>query len=716
MTVRVVMSDLFQKSQSHLDGSMKSRVLDFIVKLQQNPDSPGLQLKSPQGVADSRVKVGRVNDFYRAVVVELPHGTGYVLAAVRPHDDAYDYAGRLRFGVNEVTGALEVADQAETLRMLDAVETSAATPPEATPVLADVGAGTLVKFGLGADLAERLTGITDETAFYEVVDTLPRAQGDAVLDLATGRTPEDVWDDLVQREPTEPIDPDDVEAALHRPLSRLSFVPFENEEEFRAALEGDLDKWRVWLHPLQRTLAEHGGWNGPYRVTGGAGTGKTVTAIHRARHLAERVRREVTSGEAPAGSKVLVTTFTRNLATAIQAQLVKLAGPGVLDQVEVANIDRLAQRVWRGSGGVRRGERVLGDTSDEVREAWSTAASGTDYDSAFLESEWRDVVVAQGLVTREEYLQASRAGRGRRLSRPQRAEVWQLLERFQQILSASDAITFMQVVDRAADVAGEDFRYAVVDEAQDLHPAHWRLLRALVRRGADDLFIVGDAHQRIYGRPVVLSRLGIETRGRSRRLTVNYRTSRQILRWCLATAGGIAVDDLEGDDETLGGARSVFDGPAPEAYGFASSTLEAQAVAARLAAWHQEGLAWKDMAGAARDRRSLDGIEAALHAAQIPLARADAQTDEDQLGDAVRLMTMHRAKGLEYRAMVLARMSQDQVPPRWLGTLVQEERDVELRKERNLVYVAASRARERLFVSWSGKPSALIPLPGATLD
>src|SRR5690606_20333066 len=100
---------------------------------------------------------------------------------------------------------------------------------------------------------------------------------------------------------------------------------------------------------------------------------------------------------------------------------------------------------------------------------------------------------------------------------------------------------------RLLDGSGEArYRHAIVDEAQDLHAAHWRLLRALVPAGTDDLFIVGDAHQRIYGRPLVLSRYGIETRGRSRRLTVNYRTSREILTWCSAVMQGASVDDLEG--------------------------------------------------------------------------------------------------------------------------------------------------------------------------
>lgn len=281
-------------------------------------------------------------------------------------------------------------------------------------------------------------------------------------------------------------------------------------------------------------------------------------------------------------------------------------------------------------------------------------------------------------------------------------------------------VTFTQVADRAAHAATPSYPHAVVDEAQDLHQAHWRLLRALVEPGPDDLLIAGDAHQRIYGKPVVLSRCGIETRGRSRRLTVNYRTSREILKWCLAVANGQAVDDLESEEDSLAGARSVFDGPEPEQVGLESRHAEAAGVAERLQGWHSdrpgEGsdgavgpIPWGEMAVIAREKRLLDPVEEALSAGHVPVVRADAERDEDDLGDRVRLMSMHRAKGLEFRAVVLAGVSDRSLPPSYVRTLPEEARAVELAKERNLLYAAGSRARERLLVTWVGRPSSLLP-------
>jgi mRNA-degrading endonuclease RelE of RelBE toxin-antitoxin system len=144
MGARVVMSDLFGRSYTDLDGQIKNRVLDFIVKLQERPDTPGLNMKTPAGVDDHRIKTARVSDFWRAVLIELPDSLGHILVAVKPHDDAYEFAERLQVGVNEVTGALEVIDKAA----LDAAVTQAgpARPgTESTPVLGGVRARDLTR-------------------------------------------------------------------------------------------------------------------------------------------------------------------------------------------------------------------------------------------------------------------------------------------------------------------------------------------------------------------------------------------------------------------------------------------------------------------------------------------------------------------------------------------------------------------------------------------
>jgi superfamily I DNA/RNA helicase len=556
-------------------------------------------------------------------------------------------------------------------------------------------------------------GLTDEDQVLAVASALPAIQGNAVLDLASGRSPEDVWADLVAEEVTE-VDTTDVVTALDRPVSRLTFTDGHDTDELRAVLEGDFKAWRVWLHPLQRKLAYHDGWRGPFRVTGGAGTGKTVTAIHRARHLASRL------DSAAPEAKVLLTTFSRNLALTLKSQFTELGGRDFVGRVDVLNIDALAQRVVAAGYDAATRPALRGDNDKEIKTAWETArtVATESWDAGFLQSEWTDVVLAQGIDDRETYLRASRSGRGKRLSRPQRGELWQVFERFTQLLTAQNIMTFTQAAANAATIASRlttsddsrlsSYSHAVVDEAQDLHPAHWRLLRALVPAGEDDLFMVGDAHQRIYGRPVVLSRFGIETRGRSRRLTVNYRTSREILRWSLQVAHGQAADDLEGEADTLAGARSEFSGPEPETRSCETYAAERSALIDRLRSWQEAGVPWSDIAVVARQRGYVDDIRISLNEADIPAALVTGSTEENTLGDEIRVMTMHRAKGLEFRVVAIVGAGHTELPPSFVHHLDAEEREVALNRERSLLYVSGSRAREQLYISWVGQPSELL--------
>jgi superfamily I DNA/RNA helicase/mRNA-degrading endonuclease RelE of RelBE toxin-antitoxin system len=720
MKTTVLMHDLFENSYNELDGSVRSRVLSFMVKLQQDPDATGLDFKRPKGAASKHVRTARVNDNYRAVLVNAgadDDNSTLWLVAVKKHDDAYKFAETLTLQVNEKTGAAELYDPialGEAVDQARAAKVDSAL--EAKPVIPEnVSQADLERFGVAKDIAAELTIITAEDALLRIVDALPASQSNAVLDLAFGKSPQDVWNDLVIDEPG-PIDVDDIETALRRPLSRLSFtaVDGDNEEELRAVLEGDFAKWRVWLHPLQRKVAIHERWNGPFRVTGGAGTGKTVTAIHRARFLAKQLD---TSG-ADVKVKVLFTTFTRNLVQTIEGQLIQLAGPSITDRVHVVNIDALARAVVAATDNGRAFVNSSKIASfGQIDQLWRTAAQscrGT-WDANFLNEEWSEVVLGNAVAEEAGYLRVPRSGRSLRLSRPQRADVWTAIEQFQVLMRSQNLTTFTELASRAATALAADpslrdqfgYRHAVIDEAQDLHPAHWRLLRALIPAGTDDLFIVGDAHQRIYGKPAPLSRFGIETRGRARRLTVNYRTSREILRWCLQIADTDA-DDLDAASDTLAGARSVFGGPEPESLGFKSKTQEDKGLVAKIEQWLADGYSRSDIAVFVYERNDVREISESLNAAGLDADVVNESTREEKLGDVVRVMTMHRAKGLEYRAVAMARLGSKSFPPYYVQQKHGDEREQEEKKLLRVLYVAGSRAREQLALFWTGELSPLL--------
>ena len=719
MKTTVLMHRLFENSCDDLDGSVKSRVLSFMVKLQQDPDATGLDFKRPKGAANKHVRTARVTDNYRAVLVNAgadDDNSTLWLVAVKKHDDAYKFAETLTLQVNERTGAAELYDPIALGEALDNARADSEAHAGGDPLMpASVSQADLERFGVAPDVAAELKQVTTEDALQRLVEALPASQSNAVLDLAFGKDPQDVWNDLVIEEPG-PIDVNDLEAALKRPLSRLSFtaVDVENAEELRAVLEGDFAKWRVWLHPLQRKLATHAGWNGPFRVTGGAGTGKTVTAIHRARFLAKKLD----SSGADSKVKVLFTTFTRNLAQTIGGQLVQLAGPSITDRVDVVNIDALARAVVTStdSGRVFVNSSRIANFS-QIEQLWRTASQSckSRWDPSFLNDEWSEVVLGNAIVDEAAYLRVARSGRSQRLSRPQRADVWLAVEQFQRLLRAQNLYTYTELASRAASALASDptlsdkfgYRHAVVDEAQDLHPALWKFLRALVPLGTDDMFIVGDAHQRIYGKPAPLSRFGIETRGRARRLTVNYRTSREILKWCLEIADTDA-DDLDTSSDTLAGARSVFGGPDPESLGFASKAEEDKGLVAKIEQWIADGYSPSDIAVFVYERNDVREITDSLSAAGVEAEVVNESTKEERLGDVVRVMTMHRAKGLEYRAVAMARLGSKSFPPYYLQQLQGLEREQEEKKLLRVLYVAGSRARERLALFFAGEISPLL--------
>lgn len=705
MTVQIVINNLFTRASRDLDGSVRARVLDFITKLQHDPSAPGLDLKRPEGAVDPRVRTARVNDFWRAVLFELPAGAGFVLASVKPHNDAYRYAETLRMQVNEATGALELIDQIAIDEALAAGPVEPAVrPAQAGPLLGGISRTTLAAFGLADDAIDAALALTDVAQFEALCDALPELQGCALLDLRAGKDPDEVYADLIGSQPVEPVDADDVAAALARATSRLEFAT-GTSEELLAAIEGDLQAWRIWLHPLQRTLAYRDGYNGPFRVTGGAGTGKTVTALHRARHLAERA---LAAGET--GPVVLVATFTRNLAEALALQLRELGGPEIEPLVEVVNLDALAFRVIARQTGTR--PHLVSASEGEARTAWELAAQGTGYGPDFLVDEWQYVVLANGVADQAGYLRVPRPGRGTPLNRARRIEVWALIEKALRHLAVAGVMTHAQAASAAAAIVESDsslrYQHAVIDEAQDLHPAHWRLVRALVPAGSDDLFIVGDAHQRIYGRPLVLSRYGIETRGRSRRLTLNYRTSEQILRWCLSVMSGAAVDDLEGEEDALTGARSEFSGPPPTSVTSATSVGEDAALVAKVESWLSEGFQPADVGVLSREKSGVESALRALRSAGIPTVAVD-RGDARAVEGHVQVMTMHRAKGLEFTCVAITRLGSQHYPPSFISGLSGERRAQQLAQERALLYVSGSRARERLALLHVGPEPRLIP-------
>ena len=590
--------------------------------------------------------------------------------------------------------------------------------------------GIDIRLGAAALAAQRESQLLDLASTARV-----SWQGEALLNLATGATIEEIREDFGLRHSrdivAEPTDADLI-AGLRTRAARSTFTWLESDEDLRRAIEGlSFAEWQLFLHPQQRALVERRA-NGPMRVSGGAGTGKTVIAVHRAVELAKRDKAD---GQEP---RILLTTYTRNLANDLRRQVAqleprlpfteRLSEPGVM----VSGLDRVARMILQQAGarispiaqeviGQPRGrvltyprenvwQEVLTLMGDELPEGLRSAD--------FLESEYELIVLPQRVTTLKQYLRVRRPGRGVALDRSKRAVVWKAMERYRDRSADLGVTSFDEQLALAAAWLDHEaalgtprpFRHVLVDEAQDLTPAHLQLLRALVEPGPDDLFLAEDSHQRIYGKKITLSHYGIQVRGRSRRLTRNYRTTRQNLDVAFGILDPGTYEDMEGQAEEH---RYVSprSGPEPLLLHATDRADELGKAAELLTVWLEqdrdsEDSAPETIAVLVRDRYQRDAVVNGLAQHGIEVRAVD----REAAGRGMPVvMTMHRAKGLEFRKVLLFDVSRNAIPRSLRDQQYSEaDRDDALLRERSLLYVAATRARDQLAISWSGEASPLI--------
>ncbi|WP_328344567.1 UvrD-helicase domain-containing protein [Streptomyces violaceus] len=770
---RVVATRQAHEDIRRLGGRTRDEVGDFVHRLRADRTNRALRVTALRAAGDNgHLSLATLGEQHMALLLETEENR-FTLLAVREGVHAHDELTRLTVAINTVSGAIEVVDQSEVSANVVALreqpdeaepfpDTSgsaqdgpapAAADPEATaqgadqrtrslrvPLFRSHDDATLIGLGVVPSVLPALRKVTTDTQFAALLGhNLPELTRDVLLALHSGTPQEDVRRDITlqwKADDTDSVDPHDWARAARRPVSQVS----TDDDAVLGALGESFDAWRLFLHPEQRRLATTD-FKGSAKVTGGPGTGKTVVALHRVRHLVEQLP--------PGNSRpVLLTTYNTNLAEDLRHRLRQLGGEELLRRVDIKSVDRLAREVVEQAPGADLG-RPLDD--EAAMALWHTVIAETGiyrWDADFLDAEFKHVILAQGCGTRSLYLRVSdRRGRPR-ITRPERTQVWDLVEAYRAHLSASHRTTYALIADRAAGIewshaarveeqarykeerGGTDlvhreasrgmwlrhrYRHVVVDEAQDLSASHWRMLRAMVTKGPNDIFLVGDAHQRIYAHHVVLGRLGIETRGRAaRRLTLNYRTTRQILRSADGLIAGEAFDDLDDGTDSLKGYRSVLTGLAPQFWRAPDWQTEMRAVAALIKERHdRHGTPYAAMAISVPDGTA--AVQMAGTLAREPFRIPSVELTKDGVKgdqDAVRIGTMYRFKGLEFQRVFLAGVSDGRIPHQRIEQyrLTSPDRHrQEEQRARSLVFVAATRARDELVVTWSGRPSRFLP-------
>ena len=676
-------SDTFTDSLARLTGEEQKTVKTAAFDLQLNPARPSMSFHKLAKSKDKNFWSVRVGTDIRLIVHKSE--ASLLLCYVDHHDKAYDWAERRKLETHPATGAAQLVEIRETVKEVVVpvyVQTEPVLEPKPAPALKPLFSSTpddeLLGYGVPAEWLDDVKKATEDT-LLALADHLPAEAAEALLELATGGTPR------VPAQPAATASPFD------HPDAQRRFRVMSNVEELQRALEFPWEKWTVFLHPEQRQWLERD-YTGPARVSGSAGTGKTIVALHRAAHLART----------HPNARVLLATFSDTLASALQTKLRRLLGnePRLAERVDVHSIDAIGLRLYKthfGSATIAGREIVR----RLVQEA-ANAIGGHKFGVHFLLTEWEQVVDAWRLENWEEYRDVVRLGRKTRLPEAQRTVLWSIFERIRAGMRERTLITHAELftalafaIEKSKNVV---FDFAVVDEAQDISVAHLRFFAALGGSRPNALFFASDLGQRIFQQPFSWKSLGVDIRGRSRTLRINYRTSHQIRAQADRLLGPV-VTDVDGNTEDRSDTVSVFNGPPPVILTHKDESAEIKAVGNWMTERARAGVLPHEFGVFVRSAAQLNRAQAAVKESGLAFKILDEHVET--ISGHVAISTMHLAKGLEFRAVVVMACDDEIIPLQERIETVGDDADLQevYDTERHLLYVACTRARDHLLVT-----------------
>ena len=671
-------ADTFTDSLARLTGDEQKAVKTTAFDLQLNPANPGMSFHKLAKAKDKNFWSVRVGSDIR-LIVHKSHDS-LLLCFVGHHDKAYDWAERRRLETHPKTGAAQLVEIRETIQEIRVPKYVEQPTPKLSkkPLFSDLTDDELLGFGVPTDWLVEVRQ-ADEDSLLAIADHLPGEAAEALLELATGGKPRVT---AVVATPVAPFD---------HPDAQRRFRIMTNVEELERALDFPWDKWTVFLHPEQRQWVERD-YLGPARVSGSAGTGKTIVALHRAVYLA-RTNPTV---------RVLLATFSETLAHALAIRLRRLVSnePHIAERIDVHSVDAMGARLYQSLvGPLKLASR--GVVRDLLIESAGNAGDHK-FSTQFLQMEWDQVVDAWQLNSWESYRDVARLGRKTRLPESQRKVLWAIFDRLRVLLAQRSLVTeagmFSRLTAALTQTRNVSFDFAVVDEAQDISVAQLRFFAALGTGRANALFFAGDLGQRIFQQPFSWKALGVDIRGRARTLRVNYRTSHQIRSQADRLLGS-EVADADGNEEMRSDTVSVFNGPPPTVRALANEEDESSAVGSWIADRLKEAVAPHEIGIFVRSSAQLPRARAAAESASVPFRVLDERVEG--ISGYASICTMHLAKGLEFRAVAVMACDDEIIPLQERIETVGDDADLQeiYDTERQLLYVACTRARDHLLVT-----------------
>lgn len=677
-------ADTFTDSLARLTGDEQKLVKTTAFDLQINLAATGLQFHKLDKAKDKNFWSVRVGSDIRLIVHKTE--ASLLLCYVAHHDQAYRWAERRKLETHPKTGAAQLVEIRETVQEIAIPKYVEATRPalRKTPLFENLSDDELLSYGVPTEWLADVRK-ADEDTMLVLANHLPGEAAEALLELATGGKP------IITKPAVSGTNPFD------HPDAQRRFRVMNDVQELARALEYPWEKWTIFLHPQQRQLVERQ-YNGPARVSGSAGTGKTIVALHRAVYLAR----------ANPDTRVLLATFSDTLANALRAKLRRLISnePRLGERLEVYAMNTIGRRLYELHCG--RPNIASREVTEQLLKNSAAAVAGQKFSLRFLMAEWEEVVDAGQLDSWEAYRDVKRLGRKTRLPEPQRAMLWTIFEGVRAQLQAKDLITyaglFSGLAAKLAISKHPPFDFAVIDEAQDISITQLKFLAALGANRPDSLFFAGDLGQRIFQTPFSWKAVGVDIRGRARTLHINYRTSHQI-RMQADKLLGTEVSDVDGNIEERGGTISVFNGAPPSIQVLGSQSEEINAVSTWLRNRSHEGVMPHEIGVFVRSSAELERAQKAVEKAGLPFKILDENVET--VSGYISISTMHLAKGLEFRVVVVMACDDEIIPLQERIEMVADDTDLEevYNTERHLLYVACTRARDYLLVT-STKPAS----------
>lgn len=697
--MRLFLSDSFFDKFADLPRAIQQRVRDFQRKFRDNSASSAIHLEPICDFLDSSLRSARINDAYRAILGSIGHDN-FVCLYVDKHDKAYDWARRKRFEWNEHTQSCQIIPitLSEDTVQCDKL----AQEPSIDSILSGYSDEQLLNIGIPINLVGKVKTIRDLDDLDRAESYLPQDAYENIFAIFDGEAIEDIIQEINEGKVSSSDE-------LLSPNNRRRFVEITSDEELSRILSEGMEKWQVFLHPSQQALVDTD-YSGTVKVSGSAGTGKTIAAIHRLSKLVKNPN-----------AKVLFTTYTNALADNIGTLIKKFDLQP--NRYELLNIDKLLRKVAVGLGVITSDVNILdfmGYDGEKSKAIWREVIENevTGFNEDFLYDEYLDVIVYNNISILTDYLRQSRVGRTKSLSRRQRLEVWKLTEKYISLKKERNAVDRLELFNLTTDALNSHnirpYTNVIVDEFQDYSNPELRFVRALVEEGKNDLFLTGDPFQRIYsGRKINFTKAGINVKGkRSRKLKVNYRTTEEIKRLAVAVVKGIRYDDLDGGEENNKGYVSIMHGEKPEYMIFNNGNEETENVISFVESCESESIQLASICIAAPKKALYKNILDTLHHKGIPYKEIKGGKGVGDK-DGITVCSFHALKGLEFQAICLVGVTETSVPsvetslPNHTQLNAIEKKEL-LSQNKSLLYVAITRGRERVLITGYGKQSEML--------